>query len=152
MDSKHNRCFILIADDDEGDRFLIEKALKANGVENRIEFAGDGQEMVDHLNKNLEAAQPGKDADLPCLILMDLNMPRLDGRAALKVIKSHDRLKTIPVIVFSNSDNPKDIADCYEKGANSFFMKPLDYLALVALMGVIKAYWLQNAKLPFRCN
>jgi two-component system response regulator len=147
MDVKHNHRPILIADDDEGDRFLTEKALKANGLENPIQFAQDGQELVDHLMKNLEAG-PGKVSDLPCLILMDLNMPRLDGRATLKVIKNHDRLKTIPVIIFSNSDNPKDVSDSYQKGANSFFMKPLDYVELVALMGLLKTYWFQNAKLP----
>jgi two-component system, response regulator len=148
MEMKNKLRPIIIADDDDGDRFLVQKALRANGVENPIHFAGDGKELVEQLTKNLEAREPGKVSDLPCLILMDLNMPLMDGRETLKIIKNHDKLKEIPVMIFSNSDNPKDVSDSYQKGANTFFMKPLDYVELVALMGLLKTYWLQNAKMP----
>jgi len=148
MEKKLNSCPILVADDDEGDRFLINKAMQANGVENPIRFLGDGQELVDHLNRNLEMFKQASAPDLPCLILMDLNMPRLDGRETLKIVKGHAKFREIPVVILSNSKNPKDIAGSYQEGANSFFTKPLDYMDLVGLMGLLKIYWFQNAKLP----
>jgi two-component system response regulator len=149
MDSQFKRYSILVADDDEGDRFLINKAMKANGVENQIQFLEDGQKLVDHLNEYLKSTHPGDKPSLPCLILLDLNMPLLDGWEALKIVKSHALLREIPVVILTNSDNPADVAGSYKEGANSFFTKPLDYLDLVSLMGLLKSYWFQNAKLPF---
>jgi CheY-like chemotaxis protein len=143
-------CSILIADDDEGDRFLIEKAMRASGVENEIHFLGDGQALLDHLNDHLKSTHPDDRPDLPCLILLDLNMPRLDGRGALKILKGHSQLREIPVVILTNSDSPEDILGSYQEGANSFFTKPLDYLDLVRLMGLLKNYWFQSAKLPYQ--
>jgi len=149
MQNKIKRGSILIADDDEGDRFLVEKALRASGVENEVRFLGDGQALIDHLNDNLKSTHPNDSPDLPSLILLDLNMPRLDGRGVLKILKAHSQLKEIPVVVLTNSDSPEDILGSYQAGANSFFTKPLDYLDLVRLMGLLKNYWFQNAKLPY---
>jgi len=150
MPNKMKRGTILIADDDEGDRFLVEKAMRASGVENEVRFLGNGQELIDHLNDNLKLTHPDDSPDLPCLILLDLNMPRLDGREVLKIIKSHSRLREIPVVILTNSDSPEDILGSYQEGANSFFTKPLDYLDLVRLMGLLKNYWFQSAKLPYQ--
>jgi len=150
MQNKIKYGSILVTDDDEGDRFLIEKAMRANGVENEIRFLGDGQALVDHLNGSLKSTHPNDSPDLPCLILLDLNMPLLDGREALKIVKNHSRLKEIPVVVLTNSDNPEDILCSYQEGANSFFTKPLDYLDLVSLMGLLRNYWFQTAQLPSR--
>jgi len=149
MESLLNRYPILVADDDEGDCFLIDKAMKANGVESPIHFLEDGQKLVDYLQQNLDSTRPGSEPHLPCLILLDLNMPRLDGRETLKKVKSHELLKEIPIVILSNSENPDDILGSYKEGANSFFTKPLDYLELVRLMGLLKTYWFQNAKVPF---
>ncbi|HTA76452.1 MAG TPA: response regulator [bacterium] len=149
METQFKRYSILVADDDEGDRFLINKAMKANGVENQIQFLEDGQKLVDHLTENLKSTHPGDKPSLPCLILLDLNMPLLDGWEALKIVKNHAQLREIPVVILTNSDNPEDVTSSYLEGANSFFTKPLDYLDLVRLMGLLKNYWFQNAKLPF---
>jgi CheY-like chemotaxis protein len=150
MAVKLDQYSIIVADDDEGDRFLINKAMKASGVEDHIHFVEDGQKLIDHLTEHLNATPSGERPKLPCLILLDLNMPRLDGREALKIMKGHIQLKEIPVVILSNSDNPEDVMGCYKGGANSFFTKPLDYLDLVQLMGLLKTYWFQNAKLPFQ--
>jgi len=149
MAVKLNRYSIIVADDDEGDRFLINKAMKASGLEEQIHFVDDGQKLIDCLTEYLSSTPSGERPQLPCLILLDLNMPRLDGREALKIMKGHVQLKEIPVVILSNSDNPEDVMGCYKGGANSFFTKPLDYLDLVRLMGLLKTYWFQNAKLPF---
>jgi CheY-like chemotaxis protein len=149
MAVKLNRYSIIVADDDEGDRFLINKAMKASGVEDQIHFVDDGQKLMDYLTEHLNSTPSGERPNLPCLILLDLNMPRLDGREALKLMKGNAQLKEIPVVILSNSDNPEDVMGCYKGGANSFFTKPLDYLDLVRLMGLLKTYWFQNAKLPF---
>jgi CheY-like chemotaxis protein len=149
MESKLDRCAILIADDDADDRFLIRKALEENGVKNQIQFLADGQELVDHLNEHLKSTPSGKSRDLPCLILLDLNMPRMDGHTALKIVKGHDQLKEIPIVILSNSKNPRDVSTSYQEGANSFFTKPLDYKDLVGLMDLLKTYWFQNAQLPY---
>jgi len=148
MENDLKRCAIIVADDDEGDRFLIHKAMKDCGVINEIQFLDDGQKLVDHLTENLKLSVE-KRADLPCLILLDLNMPRLDGRETLKIIKGNSQLREIPIVILSNSKDPGDIRGSYKEGANSFFTKPLDYQNLVGLMNLLKIYWFQNAKLPY---
>ncbi len=142
------RCTILIADDDEDDRFLINRAMKECEMRNHLYFLGDGQELVDHLAGYLSGTHPGANPVLPCLILLDLNMPRMDGREALKIVKNHNVLKRIPVVIMSNSKSPEDVEYSYKEGANSFFTKPLDYVNLVSLMSLLKAYWLNSARLP----
>jgi CheY-like chemotaxis protein len=144
-----DHCAILITDDDEDDRFLIRKALEENGVKNQIRFLGDGQELIDYLNEHLKSASSGQPRTMPCLILLDLNMPRMDGHAALKIVKGHDQLKEIPVVILSNSKSPQDVSVSYQEGANSFFTKPLDYKDLVGLMDLLKTYWFKKARLPF---
>jgi two-component system, response regulator len=148
MTAARRRCAILVADDDEGDRYLIQKAMEDSGVDGDVQFLEDGQKLVDRLTAQV-ATQSGT-ANLPCLILLDLNMPRMDGREVLKVLKSHPDLKGIPVVVMTNSKRPEDVESTYKDGANSFFTKPLNYSGLVSLMSLIKTYWLQTARLPAR--
>jgi two-component system response regulator len=141
-----SRCIIIVADDDEGDRFLIRKAMEDGGVNSEIQFVEDGQKLLDRLQSSVTMSSDPP--PLPCLILLDLNMPRLDGREVLRVIKGDPTLKRIPIVVLTSSKNPADIASCYEHGANSFFTKPLNYSGLVGLMELLKSYWLEAAKLP----
>ena len=148
MNNEPNECSILVVDDDPGDRLLIDKAMKESGVKNRVEFLQDGQEMIDHLMERVNPSGHEGERRLPDLILLDLNMPRLDGHEALKLVKRHSALKEIPVLIFTNSRSMEDILDSYKEGANTFLTKPFDYPGLVRLMGLLKAYWLDNAKLP----
>jgi CheY-like chemotaxis protein len=147
MNFRQQRCAILVADDDEGDRYLIQKAMEDSGVDGDIQFLEDGQLVVDELNVQLMVSEP-RDRRLPCLILLDLNMPRMDGRDVLKVVKNHPDLKRIPIVVMTNSKNPQDVESTYRDGANSFFTKPLNYSDLVALITLLKTYWLETASLP----
>ena len=138
---------IIVTDDDEGDRFLIQKAMEDSAVNIEIQFIEDGEKLIDRLTRSLESPADAA-IPLPCLILLDLNMPRLDGREVLRIVKGTPALKRIPIVVLTNSKNPDDIASSYEHGANSFFTKPLNYSGLVGLMELLKAYWLENAMLP----
>jgi CheY-like chemotaxis protein len=149
MTVQQRPCAIIVADDDEGERYLIQKAMEDSGVTGEIEFVEDGQVLVDRLTNQLAAAKSGP-ARLPCLILLDLNMPRMDGREVLNVVKSHPDLKRIPIVVMTNSKNPHDVDSTYRSGANSFFTKPLNYSDLVDLMRLLKTYWLETASLPQR--
>jgi CheY-like chemotaxis protein len=145
MTAQHTRCAIIVADDDEGDRYLIQKALEDSGFQGDLQFLEDGQKLVERLRQDLTKAGA---SNLPCLILLDLNMPRLDGRDVLKIVKTHPVLKRIPIVVMTSSGNPQDVESTYRDGANSFFTKPLNYTGLVGLMTLIKSYWLENATLP----
>jgi CheY-like chemotaxis protein len=148
MTVQQQRCAIVVADDDEGDRYLIQKAMEDSGVKGEVQFLEDGQVLVDRLNQDLATAALSGTSTLPCLILLDLNMPRLDGRDVLKIVKTHPDLKRIPVVIMTNSKNPQDVESTYRDGANSFFTKPLDYTGLVGLMTLLKTYWLERVTLP----
>jgi two-component system response regulator len=148
MSPQQRRCEILVADDDEGDRYLLQKAMEDSGVNGDIRFLEDGQLLIDQLNRQLAVMPESNARRLPCLILLDLNMPRMDGRDVLKIVKTHPELKRIPIVVMTNSKNPQDVESTYRAGANSFFTKPLNYSDLVALITLIKTYWLETASLP----
>ena len=145
MNGFRRRCVIVVADDDEGDRYLIQKAMEDSGVESELHFVEDGQQLVDRLTSQLQSPEQ----TMPCLVLLDLNMPGSDGREALKTVKSHPDLKGIPVVILTSSSNPDDVLSTYRDGANSFFTKPLSYGGLVELVELLKTYGLQTARLPF---
>jgi len=137
-DSKIN--LILMADDDSDDRLLAEDALKESGCDLEIRFVEDGSELLDYLHQRNEYAEPAS-APLPGLIILDLNMPRVDGREALREIKSDPRLKRIPVVVLTTSKSDTDITTMYNLGANSFITKPAAFDTLVSLMKSLVDYW-----------
>lgn len=138
---------VLLADDDEDDRFLIKEAFLENKIENTLQHVSDGEELMDYLKNR------GKFAEKfyyprPDLILLDLNMPRKDGREALKEIKNDPELKSIPVIVLTTSSTEEDIQRTYEMGVNSFITKPVTYDGMVDLIKTLNQYWFQLVKLP----
>ena len=141
------RCPIVVADDDAADRYLIEQAFEESGIQGEVHFLEDGQVLVERLTNQLMTSPLGAER-LPCLFLLDLNMPRMNGRDALKIIKSHPELKGIPIVVMTNSSNPDDVEGTYRDGANSYFIKPLSYSGLVDLVTLLKTYWLETASLP----
>lgn len=137
------RC-LLVADDDADDRLLIEEALIESDVERPLSFVEDGVELLDFLlRKGAHATAPR-----PALILLDLNMPRMDGREALREIRRHPQLRTIPVVILSTSSAEEDIVRCYELGANAFVCKPTRFDDLVELMGRLEAFWFGCCHLP----
>jgi CheY-like chemotaxis protein len=122
---KHQPVTILLVEDDPGHARLIEKNLRRGGISNEIVTFDNGQKAVDFLFKKGEYA--GGDHASPLLILLDLNMPVLDGYQVLQMIKASEETRHIPVIVLTTTDNPQEIARCYETGCNVYVTKPVDY-------------------------
>jgi len=138
---------ILMADDDEDDRRAVAKAWKTSRAANPIEFVNDGEQLMDYLQRR------GPYSSLPAgsrpgLILLDLNMPKKDGREALMEIKADPNLRQIPVIVLTTSKAEEDIYRTYDLGANSFITKPVTFTALVELVQSIGNYWIEIVELP----
>ena len=138
---------ILIADDDEEDREMIQDALKESRLINNIHCVTDGEELMDYLFNRGKFEDHEKNP-LPGLILLDLNMPKMDGREALREIKSNPSLRQIPVIVLTTSRAEEDIFRTYDLGVNSFITKPVSFEALVAVMKTIGHYWFDIVELP----
>ena len=145
MKTEVNPIFFLVAEDNLADRLLLQKAMEANGIENSL-FVKDGQDLVDLLSGRLNPKP--FDRSLPALILLDLNMPRLNGRETLKILKGDLQLKKIPIVVLTTSRNPEDVVTSYDGGASSFFTKPVDFQDLVEMVGLLKDYWMRTAELP----
>src|SRR5205807_5292916 len=118
------------ADDDDDDRLLAQDALRESKLEGDLRFVENGEELLDYLNHRGKYQNPA-DAPRPALILLDLNMPRKDGREALREIKADPELKRIPVVVLTTSKAETDVGTIYELGANSFISKPFQFEALV---------------------
>lgn len=139
---------ILLADDDEDDRMLTRQALEAAHISNSIETVEDGEQLLDYLYQRGRYAGETGTAPRPGLILLDLNMPKLDGREALRIIKSDPLLRDIPIVVLTTSRFEDDIALCYSLGVNSFISKPVTFTGLVDAMNVLGKYWLEIVELP----
>jgi CheY-like chemotaxis protein len=138
---------ILMAEDDSDDRLLAQDALKECGMLMDLRFVEDGVQLMDYLQRKNKYGQAGA-APKPTLIILDLNMPRKDGREALKEIKSDPVMRKIPVVVLTTSTADTDIARVYELGANSFISKPVAFNSLVWVMKTLGEYWFQVVSGP----
>lgn len=138
---------ILMAEDDEDDRLLAEDAFVESSLANPLFFVEDGEELLDYLYHRGCYADPEK-FPLPGLILLDLNMPKKDGREALKEIKSDANLRHIPIVVLTTSKEEEDIVRSYSLGVNSFIVKPVTFEQLVEVIKYIGHYWLEIVALP----
>lgn len=132
--------YILIAEDDADDRFLLKTAFDESGYPYLLKFVENGVELLRHLR---EINERRTDEDLPGFILLDLNMPKKDGREVLKELKENKSLKKIPVIIFTTTKNENEISRCYELGANSYVVKPLVYDELVKIIKSLYSYWFE---------
>lgn len=140
---------ILMADDDEDDRLMTKEALEESRVANDIRFVTDGEELLDYLYRRGEYSDPEK-SPRPGLILLDLNMPKKDGREALREIKADPDLRQIPVVVLTTSKDEEDIIRTYDLGVNSFITKPVSFEGLVFVINTLAQYWFQIVQLPHR--
>ncbi len=138
---------ILMADDDDDDCLMTKRALERNKVANPFITVPDGEALLEFIRGG-----NGGSPALPIVILLDLNMPRMDGREALRRLKADQRLRRIPVVVFSTSQSEEDIQFCYEAGANSYIAKVLSFEELVKLIETFKNYWLGTVELPANGN
>jgi CheY-like chemotaxis protein len=138
---------ILYADDDAEDRMLVKEAWDENRLANELHFVEDGEELLDYLRRNGKFAHLSGEA-LPGMILLDLNMPRMDGREALREIKADPRLRSIPVVVLTTSKAEEDILRAYDLGVNSIILKPVTFESLVEITKVLSKYWFEVVELP----
>lgn len=138
---------ILMADDDPDDRLLAERALHEYRLKNGIRFVEDGEELMDYLYHRGKYAAPGS-SPVPGLILLDLNMPRKDGREALAEIKRDPVLHSIPVVILTTSKAEEDIVRAYDLGVNSYITKPVTFQGLAEIMKTLSIYWFEIVKLP----
>jgi CheY-like chemotaxis protein len=138
---------ILMADDDSDDRLLAQDAVRDSGLDAEVRFVEDGVELVDYLNRRNKFSAAAS-SPRPGLIILDLNMPRKDGREALQEIKADPDLRKIPIVVMTTSTAGPDVTRVYELGANSFISKPVAYNSLVGLMKSLGNYWFNVVVLP----
>ncbi len=138
---------ILMADDDEDDRLLTKDAFMESRIANPLHFVNDGEELMDYLLRRGEYADPIT-SPRPGIILLDLNMPKKDGREALGEIKANPDLCRIPVIILTTSKAEEDIVRSYDLGANSFIAKPVTFRRLVKVLQTLSDYWFQIVQLP----
>lgn len=138
---------IVLADDDPDDRKLTQDAFSENRLANEFHAVEDGEELMDYLLRRGQYQSMQGDP-LPGLILLDLNMPRKDGREALKEIKAHPDLRRIPIVVLTTSKAEEDILRSYDLGVNSYVTKPVTFKSLVELIKVLGRYWFEVVELP----
>ena len=138
---------ILLAEDDPDDRLMATEALEESRLANDLKIVEDGEELMDYLYKRGKYANM-ENWNLPGLILLDLNMPKKDGREALQEIKADPHLKHIPIVVLTTSDEDEDIYRTYNLGVNSFITKPVSFEGLVDIMKTLKLYWFEIVELP----
>jgi len=148
---KFDRLNILLADDDPDDRMLVQDALQESQFPHRLSCVEDGEELLEYLRRQ-GAYSSADEESRPYLILLDLNMPRKDGREALREIKADPQLRRIPVIVLTTSQSEDDIHHTYDLGASSFIVKPHDFATLVRLVQEIYRYWIETVRLPLGGN
>lgn len=147
MDSNLEPIIILMADDDPDDCLLAEDALEEARLANDLHIVNDGVELLDYLLRRNDYVNLAN-RPLPGLILLDLNMPRMDGREALCKIRAEPSLRRIPVVVLTTSRAEEDILRTYDLGANSYITKPVTFDGLVEVMRTLSYYWFQVVRLP----
>lgn len=141
------RCVLMMADDDPDDREFVREAFDECGFQGDFRFVEDGVDLVDYLTGSGRFSGSAG-GPRPDLILLDLNMPKMDGREALSYIKSREDLRCIPVVVLSTSDSAEDIRKTYDLGVNSFVTKPSGFDDLVEMAEGLHRYWLEIVELP----
>ena len=146
MDKKSS-IVILMADDDKEDCDFAKKALKKSRLSNKINYVNDGEELMDYLHRRGSYKDP-KLSPTPGVILLDLNMPKKDGREALAEIKADPVLKEIPVVVLTTSEDDVDVHRAYDLGANSYITKPVNMDGMVKVMTMLGKYWFDIVTLP----
>ena len=147
MSTDRESLIILMAEDDPDDRLLTIDAFKRSRVLNDLTCVEDGEQLLQYLRNEDPYADP-EAHPRPHLILLDLNMPRMDGREALREMKADANLRRIPVIVLTTSDAEEDLVRSYELGAASYIRKPVTFEALVELMQALGRYWVEFVRLP----
>ena len=135
---------ILLVEDNEGDIVLTVEALREAKIHNKVIVVRDGEEALSYLYKEGNYA----DAEMPDIIFLDINLPRIDGKEVLTKIKNDDRLKFIPVVILTTSDSENDIMESYSNHANCYITKPVDFNKFLQVINMIKDFWITLVRLP----
>jgi CheY-like chemotaxis protein len=138
---------ILYAEDDPEDRMLLEDAWEENRLANELHFVEDGEELMDYLHRRGKHAKLAGEL-LPGLILLDLNMPKKDGREALTEIKADPNLRRIPIVVMTTSKEEEDVLRTYDMGVSGFVIKPVTFESLCEMIKGLSKYWFEIVELP----
>jgi len=141
------KSFILVAEDDADDRFLLQTAFTEKGYNDRLEFVENGIDLITYL-QDIKDKKSNANEQYPGFILLDLNMPRKSGREALEEIKQHPVFKSIPIVVYTTTRNESEIRKCYELGANTYIVKPSRFESLLQVVEDIRSYWFATASIP----
>ena len=135
---------ILLVEDNEGDIVLTVEALREAKIHNKVMVVRDGEEALSYLYREGKYA----DAEMPDIIFLDINLPRIDGKEVLTKIKNDDRLKFIPVVILTTSDSENDIMESYSNHANCYITKPVDFNKFLQVVNMIKDFWITLVRLP----
>jgi CheY-like chemotaxis protein len=138
---------ILMADDDADDREMAERALEGTSLQGRLRFVENGVELIEYLSTCSSTGEAGRPSS-PAFILLDLNMPRMNGYEVLEVLKGDEHLRRIPVVVLTTSSAEEDVARSYDLGVNAFVTKPVRFEDLRRILGRIGEFWLEIAESP----
>ena len=136
---------ILIVEDDEDDIFFLKKAFQRIGLNEGLIFIKNGEDALNFLYSDRKHSKINN--PLPKLIILDLNLPKVNGRELLKIVKKDINLKAIPIIVLTTSNNPNDIVECYKSGANTYFIKPSEPIEFYDLIETIYKHWIKYAQI-----
>ena len=140
---------ILVIEDSEEDYEILQRCIRKSTIECKLQHCETGEDALEYLY-NRGDFQDSQKYYKPSLILLDLNLPAVDGREILETIKKDNILNTIPVVIFSTSSNPKDIQECYHKGANAYVIKPMDILLMREHINILLQHWLKVNTFQFR--
>ena len=139
---------VLVAEDSAHDRLIITEAFREAGISADLRFVEDGEELLEYLTRGGRYAAEGTALRSPAVVLLDINMPKMNGHEAMRAIRAEPELRYLPVIALSTSDSPRQIAQAYAVGVNSFLTKPASFPAFVELMRMFGNYWLHGVRLP----
>ncbi|RAI43543.1 response regulator [Rhodoplanes roseus] len=138
---------VLVAEDHNHDKFILQEVFSRAGIRADLRFVSDGEQMLDYLYGRGPFGVPGA-APVPTLVLLDLNMPRLDGRKVIRILRADESLRHLPVIALSTSESPKHITEAYAIGINAYLVKPANIPDYVAKVSSLWQFWMSTASLP----
>jgi two-component system response regulator len=145
------RTIVLVAEDSQFDQMVLKRAFAAGAVNVELRFVSDGEDLLAYLVRTRLGTENGNQTEIrPDVVLMDLHMPRLNGRETLREIRKDEDLRHMPVLMLTTSDNDKHVREFYSLGANSYLVKPNDFKSLVVLVEKLNEYWFGTARLPAR--
>lgn len=147
MNSEDRPPIILVAEDHDYDKLILTEVFSRAGVVADLRFVGDGELMLDYIYHRNIFSDPAS-APAPALVLLDLNMPRLDGRKVIRILRADEAVRHLPVIALSTSESPKHIAEAYSIGFNAYLVKPANIPAYVTAIRTLWQFWIETASLP----